>query len=173
MTDTKTMETSSLHLKQIGTNSASTFLKESFGLKYQKHIDAYINRANVDIPTEVLTVKKVIKTRQNNKRSIKRRYDNRVPKYNSPGKINETMESINKIYTKILIKPVTGYSLCAEIKIMPGFYMSRTISTGFNPEESIIVPENKTTNKISEHIYFDVMSIATSVYAKVYNTSES
>ena len=51
--------------------------------------------------------------------------------------------------------------------------MCRTISTGFDPEESIISLENTTTSKISEHIDFDMKSIATPVDAYIYNTSES
>ena len=163
MTDTQTIETRSLHLKQIGTNSASTLLQESFGSKYKEHIDACINLAMVEHPTEALTVKKIINTRKTNKQSRKRRYDKRVPKYKSSGTINETTELINEIYTKNFIKPVIGYSLCTEIQRMPGFYMSQNISTGFNPDESIISPENKITRKISEHMDFDKKSIATSV----------
>ena len=173
MTDTQTRETSSLHLKQIGTNSASTLLKESLDLKYKKHIDACINLAKVENPTEALTVKKIINTRKTHKRSRARFYDKRVPKYNPSGTINETTDSINNIYTKDFTKPVIGYSLCAEIQRMPGFNMCRTISTGFDPEESIISLENTATSKISEHIDFDMKSIATPVDAYIYNTSES
>ena len=115
MTDTKTIETSSLHLKQIGTNSASTLLKESLGLKYKKHMDACINLAKVENPTEALTVKKIINTRKTNKKSRTRIYDKRVPKHDPSGTINETTDSINNIYNNDFIKPVIGYSLCAEI----------------------------------------------------------
>ena len=94
------METSSLHLKQIGTNSASTLLKK-FGLKYKKHIDACINLAMVENPTEALTVTKIINTRKTHKKSIARFYDTRVPKYNTSGTINETTDSINNISVKI------------------------------------------------------------------------
>ena len=128
MTDTQTRETSSLHLKQIGTNSASTLPKDSFCLKYKEHIDACINLAKVEDPMEAPTVEKIINTRKTNKQPRKIRYDKRVPEYNSSGTINETMESITNIYTKDFIKPVTGCSVCAQIQRMPGFTMIRIIS---------------------------------------------
>ena len=160
-------------MKQIGTNSASTLPKDSFCLKYKKHIDACINLAKVEDPMEAPTVEKIINTRKTNKQPRKRRYDKRVPEYNSSGTINETMESITNIYTKDFIKPVTGCSVCAQIQRMPGFTMIRIISRGFNPEESIMSPEKNTTNNINEHIDCDMKSIATSVDADIDSTSES
>ena len=62
--------TSSLQFKQIGTYSASTLLKETFGSKYKMHIDACINPAKVDYSTEALTVKKIINNRKADKNRV-------------------------------------------------------------------------------------------------------